>query len=157
MSFDAVLHYNKEWKPKSSQKPNGNSIGVIGVSKKPTSPSENSIDIESDTAKLQDKLSQVNIFENQNVIIAKHIRVSETDRCQLMFGTIRTEVDSSRHQSNGQSIGTTENSNEQSVARFAFFIFSLFVNFVILICNRGNFWGRAVDFGFMKYETLSFH
>ncbi|KAF7843575.1 GBF-interacting protein 1-like isoform X1 [Senna tora] len=88
-----VSQQNKEWKPKSSQKPNSNSLGVIGAPKKPASPAQKSKDIESDTAKIQDKLSQ------------------------LTFGTIGTEVDSSRLQSNCQSIGTTDKSNEESAAR----------------------------------------
>ena len=33
ISFDAVSQQNKEWKPKSSQKPNSNSPGVIGTPK----------------------------------------------------------------------------------------------------------------------------
>ncbi|KAK4269095.1 hypothetical protein QN277_022298 [Acacia crassicarpa] len=111
-----VSQHNKEWKPKSSQKLNVSSPGVIGAPIKPVSPAEKSEDIDSETAKLQDKLSQVKIFENQNVIIAKHIRVPETDRCQLTFGTIGTAVDSSMHQPNCQPIGTAEKSNEESVA-----------------------------------------
>ncbi|XP_028752176.1 uncharacterized protein LOC114711913 isoform X2 [Neltuma alba] len=111
-----VSQHNKEWKPKSSQKLNVSSPGVIGAPKKPASPAEKSEDIESDMAKLNDKLSQVNIFENQNVIIAKHIRVPETDRCQLTFGTIGSGVDSSRHQSDCQPVGTAEKSNEEPVA-----------------------------------------
>ncbi|KAI4329141.1 hypothetical protein L6164_021437 [Bauhinia variegata] len=112
-----VSQPNKEWKPKSSQKSSGNSPGVIGTPKKPASPpEENSKVVESDTAELQDKFSQVNIYENQNVIIAQHIRVPETDRCRLTFGTIGTELDSSRHQSKFQTTGTAEKSNEDSSA-----------------------------------------
>ncbi|KAF7814076.1 GBF-interacting protein 1-like isoform X1 [Senna tora] len=110
-----VSQPNKEWKPKSSQKSSSNP-GVIGTPKKTA---EISKDIESSTEMLQDKLSQVSICENQNVIIAPHIRVPETDRCQLTFGTIGTELDSSRYQSKFQSIGTTEKSNEESPARLA--------------------------------------
>lgn len=144
--IDAVLHQNKEWKPKSSQKQNGNSLGVIGTPKKPVSATENSKDLDSDTAKLHDKLSQVNISDNQNVIIAKHIRVSETDRCQLMFGTLGTEVDSSI-QSICHSIGTTEKSIKESVARFAFFLF----NFIILIHARGGgVWWDSCIFGIFQ-------
>ncbi|RZC01220.1 GBF-interacting protein 1-like isoform X2 [Glycine soja] len=116
-----VSQQNKEWKPKSSQKPNSNSPGVIGTPKKAavaaaSPPAENSGDIESNTTELQDKLSQVNIYENQNVIIAQHIRVPETDRCQLTFGTIGTELDSSRLQSKYHIIGASEKSNEELTA-----------------------------------------
>ncbi|KAK2406515.1 GBF-interacting protein [Trifolium repens] len=112
-----VSQHNKEWKPKSSQKTNNNGPGVIGTPKKTvSSPAENSKDIVSDTAQLQDKLSQMNLFENQNVIIAQHIRVPETDRRRLTFGTIGvgTELDSLSYQSQYQLIGATDNLNGES-------------------------------------------
>nr|XP_027192497.1 nuclear transcription factor Y subunit alpha isoform X2 [Cicer arietinum] len=112
-----VSQHNKEWKPKSSQKTNSNGPGVIGTPKKSvSSPAENSEDIESDTAQLQDKRSQLNVYENQNVIIAQHIRVPEIDRRRLTFGTIGvgTELDSLRHQSQYQLIGATEKSNGEA-------------------------------------------
>ncbi|RDX65544.1 GBF-interacting protein 1, partial [Mucuna pruriens] len=112
-----VSQQNKEWKPKSSQKSNSNSPGVIGTPKKAavsaSPPAENSGNIESDTAELQDKFSQANIYENQNVIIAQHIRVPETDRCRLTFGTIGTELDSSSLQSKYHLIGASDKSNEE--------------------------------------------
>ncbi|KAL5171389.1 GBF-interacting protein 1 [Glycine soja] len=121
LGHQRVSQQNKEWKPKSSQKPNcNNSPGVIGTPKKAAAaaspPAENSGDIESNTVELQDKLSQVNIYENQNVIIAQHIRVPETDRCRLTFGTIGTELDSSRPQSKYHIIGASEKSNEELTA-----------------------------------------
>lgn len=124
LSFDAVSQPNKEWKRKSSQKSSCDPE-VIGTPKKPA---EISKDIESNAEKLQDKLSQLSIHENTNVIIAQHIRVPETDRCQLIFGTIGSDLDSSRNQHKFQSIGTTEKSNEESEespARLAFLFFLL--------------------------------
>ncbi|KAF1870091.1 hypothetical protein Lal_00017671 [Lupinus albus] len=110
---------HKEWRPKSSQKSRNNSPGVIGTSKKATSSTaENSEDIESNTAELQDKLSQVNIYENQNVIIAQHIRVPETGRSWLTFGTIGTELDNLRHPSDYQLIEAAEKSNVESTVSF---------------------------------------
>ena len=86
MCFYAASQPNKEWKPKSSQKPR--SPGVIGTpTKSDSSPANDSKDLESEVAKAEDKLSRVNIHENQNVIIAQHIRVPETDRCRLTFGS----------------------------------------------------------------------
>uniref|UniRef100_A0A2N9J0A7 GBF-interacting protein 1 N-terminal domain-containing protein n=1 Tax=Fagus sylvatica TaxID=28930 RepID=A0A2N9J0A7_FAGSY len=107
-----------EWKPKSSQKSAVSSPGVIGTPTKAVSPpAEKSKDLESEAAKLQDKLSRVNIYENQNVIIAQHIRVPETDRCQLTFGSIGTEFDSSLNLVSGlQAVGTTEESNGEPAA-----------------------------------------
>ncbi|MED6210764.1 hypothetical protein PIB30_067183 [Stylosanthes scabra] len=109
-----LVGHQREWKPKSSQKLSNNGPGVIGTPKKVAStPVENSKD-EADAAKMQDKLSQVNISENQNVIIAQHIRVRETDRALLTFGSIGTEFNSSIHQPN--NIGAAEKSNEESTA-----------------------------------------
>lgn len=57
---------------------------------------------------MQDNMSQLNLSENQNVIIAAHIRVSETDRSRLTFGSLGTELDASTN-----SIGVTANGAEE--------------------------------------------
>lgn len=123
MSSVAVSQHNKEWKPKSSQKTNSNGPGVIGTPKKTvTSPTENSKNLESKSAQLQDQISQMSVYENQNVIIAQHIRVPETDRRRLTFGTIgvATELGSLMHQSQYQLIEATANLNGESATRLAF-------------------------------------
>lgn len=124
MSFDAASQQKIEWKPKSSQKSAVSSPGVIGTPGKSVSPpAENSKDLESEAAKLQDKLSRVNVNDHQNVIIAQHIRVPETDRCRLTFGSIGTEFDSSRNLVSGlQPVGTTEESNGEPAARLVLFL-----------------------------------
>ncbi|KAJ0244791.1 hypothetical protein HA466_0183320 [Hirschfeldia incana] len=88
---------NKEWKPKSIQKPIEHNPGVIGTPTKSQAsrPADNTINLESEADKLQDKLSHVHISETQNVIIADHIRLPETDRCQLTFGSFGHEFSSS--------------------------------------------------------------
>ncbi|CAH8292972.1 unnamed protein product [Eruca vesicaria subsp. sativa] len=88
---------NKEWKPKPIQKPVGHNPGVIGAPAKSQAcrSDDNSINLESEAVKVQDKLSHVHISESQNVIIADHIRVPETDRCQLTFGSFVQEFSSS--------------------------------------------------------------
>lgn len=101
-----AFQVNKEWKPKSSQKSSVITPGVIGSTAKSVSPSadnpsDNSKDLKSEAAKLQDKLSQLDIYENQNVIIAEHIRVAETERCLLTFGSIGTAF---------QAVGSVEES-----------------------------------------------
>ncbi|XP_012068902.1 uncharacterized protein LOC105631409 isoform X2 [Jatropha curcas] len=112
-----AAQHNKEWKPKSSQKSRVGSPGVIGTPTKSGSPPvDNSKNLESDAADLQDKLLQVNIYENQNVIIAQHIRVPETDRCRLTFGSFGTEFDSSKSISPGFQAAVTEESNAESAA-----------------------------------------
>ncbi|KAL1218931.1 GBF-interacting protein 1-like [Cardamine amara subsp. amara] len=93
---------NKQWKPKSNQKSIRNNPGVIGTPKKPrTPPANDSVNLESEIVKLQDKISHVSISESQNVIIADHIRVPETDRCQLTFGSFVLEFDPSMNSASG--------------------------------------------------------
>ncbi|KAJ0264014.1 Dentin sialophosphoprotein [Hirschfeldia incana] len=88
---------NKEWKPKTIQKPVGHNPGVIGTPAKSQAcrSDDSSITLESEAVKAQDKLSNVHISESQNVIIADHIRVPETDRYQLTFGSFVQEFSSS--------------------------------------------------------------
>ncbi|KAI3463234.1 hypothetical protein Pfo_019897 [Paulownia fortunei] len=100
---------NKEWKPKSSVKPSANSPGVIGTPAKTVSPpADNPEDLKKEAAQMQDNMSQLNISENQNVVIAAHIRVSETDRCRLTFGSLGTELNSSLN-----SVCTTDEGAEE--------------------------------------------
>ncbi|XP_028096739.1 uncharacterized protein LOC114296632 isoform X2 [Camellia sinensis] len=108
-----VLQPNKEWKPKLSKKSSHNGPGVIGTpAKSVPHPTENPKDLETDAAQVQDKPSQVNNYENQNVIIAEHIRVAESDRCRLTFGSFGAEFDSSRDfVSESHTVGSAENSS----------------------------------------------
>lgn len=122
--MNAASQHNKEWKPKSSQKSNVIGPGVIGTpTKSPSPPVDDSKDLESDVAKLQDELSRVNIHENQNVIIAQHIRVPETDRCRLTFGSFGVDFESSRNLGSGfLAAGAAEESNGESAARFVLYV-----------------------------------
>ncbi|WCJ39459.1 hypothetical protein M5689_020446 [Euphorbia peplus] len=110
--------HNKEWKPKSNQKTSVGSPGVIGTPTKSNSPqADNSKGLESDAADLQEKLSRVNIYENQNVIIAQHIRVPETERCRLTFGSFGADFDSTRNIAAGfQTVSVTEDSTESTAS-----------------------------------------
>ncbi|CAN1286741.1 GBF-interacting protein 1-like [Linum perenne] len=110
--------HNKEWKPKSSQKSAANGPGVIGTPKKSSSPvADTSKDSEPVVVDLHDKLSLVNVNKNQNVIIAQHIRVPETDRCRLTFGSFGVELDSTRNFASGVSaFGSTEENNRESTS-----------------------------------------
>lgn len=116
---DAASQPNKEWKPKSSQKPSSNSPGVIGTPTKSASPpADDSKVSESEAAKLQDKLARVNVYENCNVVIAQNIRVPESDRFQLTFGSLGTEFDSTGNTVNGFQAGATEELNREPPARY---------------------------------------
>lgn len=118
MFLDAASQPNKEWKPKSSQKPSSNSPGVIGTpTKSVSSPSDNSKVSESEAANLQDKLSRVNIYDNSNVVIAQNIRVPDSDRFRLTFGSLGTELDSTGNMVNGFQAGGTEESNGEPAGR----------------------------------------
>ncbi|KAE8667161.1 Detected protein of unknown function [Hibiscus syriacus] len=110
--------HNKEWKPKSSQKSSVNNPGVIGTPKKSNAPpADDAKDLDSETAKLQEKLSQVNIYENENVIIAQHIRVPDNDRHRLTFGSFGVENDSSSNLIPGfHASGVAGDSNGESAA-----------------------------------------
>jgi len=121
--FCAASQHNKEWKPKSSQKSSITSPGVIGTPTKSSSPpTDNSKCMELNAANLQDKFSRVNIHENQNVIIAQHIRVPESDRCKLTFGSFGVEFDPSRNSTPGfQAVGISEESNRESAIRSVFY------------------------------------
>ncbi|GFY97187.1 dentin sialophosphoprotein, putative [Actinidia rufa] len=105
--------HNKEWKPKSSQRSSLNSPGIIATpAKSVLHPNENPKDSETDAVQVQDKSSRVNNYENRNVIIAEHIRVIESDRYRLTFGSFGTEIDSSRDfVSDSHTIGNAENSS----------------------------------------------
>ncbi|PSS18094.1 A-agglutinin anchorage subunit like [Actinidia chinensis var. chinensis] len=104
---------NKEWKPKSSQRSSLNSPGIIKTpAKSVLHPNENPKDSETDAVQVQDKSSRVNNYENRNVIIAEHIRVIESDRYRLTFGSFGTEIDSSRDfVSDSHTVGNAENSS----------------------------------------------
>lgn len=106
---------NKEWKPKASVKPSANGPGVIGsLTKTVSPPADNPEDTKKEAARLQDNMSQVNISENQNVIIAPHIRVSETDRCRLTFGSLGSELETSTNSIGAAANGVEELSTELS-------------------------------------------
>ncbi|XP_010273948.1 PREDICTED: GBF-interacting protein 1-like isoform X2 [Nelumbo nucifera] len=109
---------NMEWKPKSSQKSNTTSPGVIGpvaISKPP--PVDNSSNVKSETAHLRERLSQVNIFDNQQVIIPQHLRVPEAERTQLTFGSFGVEFSSTESfVTKSQCLECVEESNEQPSA-----------------------------------------
>ncbi|KAG5572932.1 hypothetical protein H5410_062698 [Solanum commersonii] len=83
-----------QWKPKLTKKSSVTDPGVIGKPSEDVSLTSKSEDLEKEGSQLQDKMSRLNISEN--VIIAEHIRVSETDRCRLTFGSFGAEFKSAK-------------------------------------------------------------
>ncbi|CAN4095270.1 unnamed protein product [Withania somnifera] len=82
-----------QWKPKLTQKLSITDPGFIGKPSEGTLTSK-SEDLEKEGPQLQDKMSRLNI--SNNVIIAAHIRVSETDRTRLTFGSFGAELKSAK-------------------------------------------------------------
>ncbi|OVA08912.1 Protein of unknown function DUF1296 [Macleaya cordata] len=109
---------NMEWKPKLSQKSNLVSPGIIGTTSTSISPpTNNSTDLVKEADHLQEKLSRVNIFENQHVIIPQHLRVPEADRTHLTFGSFGAGFDSSNSFASGfQAIEIAEQPNGEPSA-----------------------------------------
>ncbi|GER28371.1 hypothetical protein STAS_04155 [Striga asiatica] len=92
---------NKEWKPKATAKLGASGPGVIGSPVKTVSPPSDKPDIlRKEEPQIEDSVSRLNVSENQNVIIAAHIRVSETDRCRLTFGSLGTDLGTSANSMN---------------------------------------------------------
>ncbi|XP_047962571.1 GBF-interacting protein 1-like isoform X2 [Salvia hispanica] len=90
---------NKEWKPKASVKPSAKTVSP---------PADNPEHTKKEAAVLQDNISQLNLSESQNVIIAAHIRVSEADRRRLTFGSIGDGFEMSAN-----SVGMAANAVEE--------------------------------------------
>ncbi|KAL0354490.1 UNVERIFIED_CONTAM: GBF-interacting protein 1 [Sesamum radiatum] len=115
MGHQKASQPNKEWKPKSSVKPSANGPGVIGTPAKTVSPpADNSEDLKKEAAQVQNNMSRLNLSENPNVIIAAHIRVSETDRSRLTFGSLGTELDATTNSICATAEGADELSTEPS-------------------------------------------
>lgn len=83
-----------QWKPKLTQKSSVTDRGVVGKPSEGVSLTSKSEDLEKEGSQLHDKMSRLNISDN--VIIAAHIRVSETDRCRLTFGSFGAEFKSAK-------------------------------------------------------------
>lgn len=145
-SINVASQTNKEWKPKSTQKQSSIGPGVIGTPAKLTSPADVPKNLETDAVLLQDKFSRVNISENQNVIIAAHIRVSETDRSRMIFGSLGTEFESSRNPS-FQAIEGAEVSHIEPSARFVSYMSCILVDYLhlSLVVSSGSVAQGHVD------------
>lgn len=117
----AAVQSTMEWKPKSSQKPAPISLNTTGMTSAPTSSrTDNSSNSSSvDITNLSGKLSQVNILEECHVIIPEHLRVSESERTQLTFGSFGVEFDSTEVSSSvSQALGNADQSNDEPSIRW---------------------------------------
>ena len=138
--FDTASQHNKEWKPKSSQKLSTSNPGVIGTPSKSKSPTDESRELPSEAANVQDKLARVDLHENQNVIIAEHIRVPDNDQYGLVFGSFGAEFDSSTGLLSGlQAVRGPEELSVESSSRFVYILYSsIFKARLTKIVSLGN-------------------
>ncbi|XP_039124801.1 GBF-interacting protein 1-like isoform X2 [Dioscorea cayenensis subsp. rotundata] len=80
-----------EWKPKTTQKPSLSNEEVHEVPSLPSSDVDGSVrSSEVEAAGLSDKVAQVNISRVEHVIIPHHLRVPESERLQLTFGSFES-------------------------------------------------------------------
>ncbi|KAK1308612.1 hypothetical protein QJS10_CPA09g00140 [Acorus calamus] len=109
LSHQKALQHNMEWKPKSSKKPGAISSRVIGTAAANLSSEvDNTVGGKVEETFLSERLSQVNI---ENVIIPQHLRVPDTERSQLTFGSFGVGSDSVNKSSSAfHSFGNEEDS-----------------------------------------------
>ncbi|XP_073040149.1 uncharacterized protein [Primulina eburnea] len=107
---------NKEWKPKSTVKTIASTPVVIETSAKIVSPAACPEELKEEATEMEDNISRSAISENQNVIIAAHIRVSDADRYRLTFGSLGTELEASRNLVFKVNEGAEELSREPSAS-----------------------------------------
>ncbi|TKV95589.1 hypothetical protein SEVIR_9G373000v4 [Setaria viridis] len=93
-----------EWKPKSvSPSCVNHEVSVV-----PPSVDCNQADL----AGLSKKLSQANASQDEHVIIPEHIRVPDSERTHLIFGTFEPEIDPKASVTASHTVVTTEDLND---------------------------------------------
>ncbi|OEL34838.1 hypothetical protein BAE44_0004146 [Dichanthelium oligosanthes] len=95
-----------EWKPKSIS-PSSVNHEVIVVP-----PGVNSHQAE--VAGLSKKLSQANVSQDEHVIIPEHIRVPDSERTHLIFGSFESEVDPKASVTASHTVVSKEDLNDRS-------------------------------------------
>ncbi|XP_008797669.2 uncharacterized protein LOC103712805 isoform X1 [Phoenix dactylifera] len=85
-----------EWKPKPSPKLGTVSPGVNETTPPPSCANISSGSNQEELAGLSEKLSQVDFFGDEHVIIPEHLRVPETEWTQLIFGSFGAGFDSTK-------------------------------------------------------------
>ncbi|KAJ6851503.1 uncharacterized protein M6B38_259340 [Iris pallida] len=91
-------HPNVEWKPKLSARPNPNSHNVPAVitSVASSSVASSTHSSQMQMADLSEKILQVNISNDEQVIIPHHLQVPESERTRLTFGSFGAGFDSTK-------------------------------------------------------------
>jgi hypothetical protein len=72
---------------------------------------------QAEVAGLSKKLSQANVSQDEHVIIPEHIRVPDSERTHLIFGTFESEIDPKASVAASHTIVTKEDLNDHSPSR----------------------------------------
>ncbi|CAN6319648.1 unnamed protein product [Urochloa humidicola] len=100
------VNQHLEWKPKSMSP----SCANHDVSVVPPGVDGNQADLSG----LSKKLSQANVSQDEHVIIPEHIRVPDSERTHLIFGTFESKIDPKASVTASHNIVTKEELNEHS-------------------------------------------
>lgn len=116
------MRSNMEWKPKSIQKADVISPGVIGTASSSPhadgSGSSNPVDVPG----LSEKLSQINILETQHVIIPQHLRVPESEHTELTFGSFGADFETTKGFTYAsQASENAQETSDEPTLRYCFF------------------------------------
>ncbi|XP_010932459.1 uncharacterized protein [Elaeis guineensis] len=107
-----AMQSNMQWKPKSIQKATASSPGVIGTASSSPHADGSCSSNPADVPGLSEKLSQINILETQHVIIPQHLRVPESERTELTFGSFGADFESTKGSTSASQ--ASENAQETS-------------------------------------------
>ena len=118
------MQSNMQWKPKSIQKANASSPGVIGTASSSPHADGSCSSNPADVPGLSEKLSQINILETKHVIIPQHLRVPESQRTELTFGSFGADFESTKGSTSASqaSENAQETSDEPTVRYCLFFL-----------------------------------
>lgn len=107
-----------EWKPKTTQKPSLSNEEVHEVPSLPSSDVDGSVrSSEVEAAGLSDKVAQVNISRVEHVIIPHHLRVPESERLQLTFGSFESGFQLNKDVTSSKASHSVELQHDESSMR----------------------------------------
>ncbi|KAL6878172.1 hypothetical protein ACP4OV_012342 [Aristida adscensionis] len=99
-----------EWKPKSVSAGSIKREVNVTASGAPSPVDDNQVEV----ATLSKELSQANVSKDEHVIIPEHIRVSDTERTHLIFGSFEPKVDPKASVPASHTVMTKEDLNDHS-------------------------------------------
>ncbi|KAM0936256.1 putative GBF-interacting protein [Dioscorea sansibarensis] len=106
---------NMEWKPKTTQKPSLSNEEVHEIPSLSSSDADGSVrSSEVDATGLSNKVAQVNISRVEHVIIPHHLRVPESERLQLTFGSFESGFQLSKDVTSSKASHSVELQHDES-------------------------------------------